>query len=61
MSEQLIHNPAYRIETERLVVRCYQPGDVELLANSVAQSVDHLKPWMPWAHAEPEAFEVKVD
>jgi len=61
MSEQLIHNPAYRIETERLVVRCYQPGDVQLLASSVAESVNHLKPWMPWAHAGPEAFEVKVD
>lgn len=61
MSEQLIHNPAYRIETERLVVRCYQPSDIQLLAEPVAESVDHLKPWMPWAHAEPEPFEVKVD
>jgi RimJ/RimL family protein N-acetyltransferase len=61
MSEQLIRNPAYRIETERLVVRCYQPGDAQLLADSVAESVEHLKPWMPWAHAEPERFEVKVE
>ena len=61
MSEQLTHNPAYRIETERLVVRCYQPSDIQLLADSVAENVDHLKPWMPWAHAEPEPFEVKVD
>jgi RimJ/RimL family protein N-acetyltransferase len=61
MSEQLIRNPAYRIETERLVVRCYQPGDAQLLADSVAESVEHLKPWMPWAHAEPEPFAVKVE
>ena len=61
MSEQLVHNPAYRIETERLAIRCYQPSDVQLLADSVAENVDHLKPWMPWAHAEPEPFEVKVD
>jgi RimJ/RimL family protein N-acetyltransferase len=61
MSEQLIDNPAYRIETERLVVRCYQPSDVQLLADSVAESVEHLKPWMPWAHAEPEPLEVKVN
>ena len=59
MSESKINNPAYRIETDRLVVRCYQPSDTQLLADSVAESVEHLKPWMPWAHAEPEAFEEK--
>jgi RimJ/RimL family protein N-acetyltransferase len=61
MSEQTIHNPAYRIETGRLVVRCYEPEDVQKLADSVTESVEHLKPWMPWAHAEPEPFEVKVE
>lgn len=61
MSEQNIHNPAYRIETERLVVRCYNPSDAQMLADSVAENVEHLKPWMPWVHAEPEPFDVKVD
>jgi RimJ/RimL family protein N-acetyltransferase len=61
MSEQNIQNPAYRIETERMVVRCYNPSDVQMLADSVVESVEHLKPWMPWAHAEPEPFQVKVD
>jgi RimJ/RimL family protein N-acetyltransferase len=55
----MINNPAYRIETERLVLRCYQPSDARLLAESVSESVEHLKPWMPWAHAEPEPFEEK--
>ena len=61
MSDQPIHNPAYRIETERLVVRCYEPSDIQMLADSIAESVDHLKPWMPWAHAEPEPMQVKVE
>lgn len=60
MNEHNILNPAYRIETERLVVRCYNLTDAQLLADSVAESVEHLKPWMPWAHAEPEPFEEKV-
>jgi RimJ/RimL family protein N-acetyltransferase len=60
MSEPTLLNPAYRIETARLVVRCYEPGDAQLLADTVAENVDHLKRWMPWAHAEPEPFEVKV-
>lgn len=59
MSESKIINPAYRIQTERLVVRCYQPLDVQLLAESVAENIEHLKPWMPWVHAEPEPFEEK--
>jgi len=60
MSEPVVINPAYRIETKRLVVRCYQPSDATLLADSVSQSVEHLKPWMPWAHNEPEPFEEKA-
>lgn len=60
MSESKIINPAYRIETERLVVRCYQPSDAQLLAESVMENVEHLKSWMPWAHNEPEPFEEKV-
>lgn len=60
MSEAKIINPAYRIETERLVVRCYQPSDARLLMESVQESVEHLKPWMPWAHDEPLPFEQKL-
>jgi len=61
MSEQNIQNPVYRIETQRLVVRCYNPSDAQLLADSVAENVEHLKPWMPWVYSEPEPLQVKVD
>lgn len=53
-------NPAYRIETKRLLVRCYNPSDAVLLAESVAENVEHLRPWMPWAHNEPEPIEEKI-
>ncbi len=52
--------PAYRIVTPRLVLRCWNPADAPLLADAVTASVDHLRPWMPWAHAEPEELEAKV-
>jgi RimJ/RimL family protein N-acetyltransferase len=52
-------NPAYRIETKRLVVRCYNPSDAQMLVESIAASVDHLRPWMQWAHSEPEPVEEK--
>ena len=46
--------PAYRIETDRLIIRCYNPEDADLLAKSIWESLEHLKPWMPWVHSEPE-------
>ena len=58
---KLFHNPAYRIETERLVLRCYNPPDAPLIADSVMESLEHLKPWMPWAFNEPEPIELKVE
>lgn len=50
----------YRIETERLVIRCYEPGDGELLKEAIDSSLEHLRTWMPWADNEPETVETKV-
>jgi RimJ/RimL family protein N-acetyltransferase len=52
---------AYRIETERLVIRCYKPEDAALLKASIDESLEHLKPWMTWAMNEPEDLEAKVN
>jgi RimJ/RimL family protein N-acetyltransferase len=51
--------PAYRIETPRLVLRCWDPEDAPLLDAAVEASLDHLRPWMPWAH-EPRSPEGTV-
>ena len=55
-----IPNPAYRIETKRLVIRCYNPVDSKLLEQSVMESLEHLKPWMAWAHNEPVSLEART-
>ena len=47
-------DPPYRIVTERLVVRCWDPADAPLLKEALDSSLDHLRPWMPWAHEEPK-------
>ena len=60
MNDPQFTNPAYRIETQRLVLRCYQPTDGPLLAESITESLEHLRPWMSWAHAEPEPLEEKI-
>lgn len=49
----------YRVETERLVVRCYEPADARILKAAIDRSLDHLNPWMPWARFEPETLEQK--
>ncbi|MGB8981892.1 MAG: GNAT family protein [Anaerolineales bacterium] len=60
MNGSELSNPAYRIETKRLLVRCYNPVDAPLLAEVVTANIEHLRPWMPWAYAEPEPIEEKV-
>ena len=51
----------YRIETERLLLRCWEPRDAVLLKEAVDSSIDHLLPWMPWAADEPQTVEEKAD
>jgi RimJ/RimL family protein N-acetyltransferase len=53
--------PPYRIVTQRLVLRCWEPRDAALLKDAVDTSIDHLLPWMPWAAHEPQSLEEKVD
>jgi RimJ/RimL family protein N-acetyltransferase len=51
----------YRIETERLVIRCYEPRDAPLTKEAIDSSLEHLQPWMPWAEHEPQTLEEKTD
>jgi RimJ/RimL family protein N-acetyltransferase len=54
------HIPPTRIETPRLVLRCWSPSDAPLLKAAIDLSIDHLRRWMPWAFDEPsELHEVE--
>lgn len=55
-----IQGPAYRIETPRLVIRCWNPGDALLLHKAIQDSVRHLLPWMPWANQEPVSLSERI-
>ena len=44
-----------RLETERLVLRCPQPGDGPAVNAAVCDSLEGLQPWMPWARTAPSA------
>ena len=47
--------------TERLVARCWEPADAPRLKEAVDSSLEHLRPWMPWARDEPQTLEQKVE
>ena len=51
---------AYRIETERTVLRCWQPQDAPLLSVAVEASLEHLREWMPWAAGEPKSLDERA-
>ena len=50
-------SPSSRIETPRLVVRCWRADDAPLLRAAVDESLEHLREWMDWALAEPTPLE----
>ncbi len=42
-----------RIETERLYMRPTMPGDGAEINAAALETLDELKPWMPWVHPFP--------
>ena len=56
-----IPGPAYRVETARLVLRCWNPVDAPLLATTVDESLEHIYPWMPWAKDEPSDLQTRIE
>jgi ribosomal-protein-serine acetyltransferase len=46
-----------RIEGDGLVLRRWRVEDAELLHEAVVDSVEHLRPWMPWIADEPMSVE----
>jgi RimJ/RimL family protein N-acetyltransferase len=42
-------------------VRCWEPADAPLLKDAVDSSLEHLRPWLPWAHELPMPLEETVE
>ncbi len=43
------------------VVRRYRVSDAAALRDAVTESLDHLRPWMPWIAHEPQSVEQRED
>jgi RimJ/RimL family protein N-acetyltransferase len=52
MKEILLDFPD-SFETERLIIRCPGPGDGKAINEAIIESLEDLKPWMPWAQKAP--------
>lgn len=61
MTPSGIAAPPYLIRTGRLAIRCWEPRDAPLLKEALDTSLDHLRPWMPWAADEPQPLEQKIE
>ena len=48
---------AYRVETQRLVLRCWSPADAPLLRAALDACDTHLRPWIPFMKDEPRSLE----
>ncbi|MEK4518013.1 GNAT family N-acetyltransferase [Paenibacillus sp. FSL H8-0122] len=46
-------------ETERLLVRALRPGDGKEINEAIRESLDELKPWMPFAQSMPTVEETE--
>jgi len=54
-------SPPYRIETQRTVMRCANPTDAKLMTDAITASIEHLRPWLPWAATEPKPVAEKAN
>lgn len=53
--------PAYRLETERCVLRCFDPRDARELHELVRANREHLARWLEWARDEPLQLAERVE
>ncbi len=48
---------AYRIETDRLLMRCWSPADTRILRACLDDNDQHLRPWIPFMKDEPRSLQ----
>jgi len=52
-TREMITPPPDELEAGPVVLRRYEGGELSALREAVETSLDHLRPWMPWASVEP--------
>ncbi len=58
MNDVIQHrHAAYRVETDRLVLRCWSPADAPGLRTALDECDTHLRPFIPFMKDEPRSLE----
>jgi RimJ/RimL family protein N-acetyltransferase len=57
----MVHGPAYRIVTDRLVLRAFELKDAPELSDAVAANIAHLRPWLEWVREGPRTLDAMLD
>ncbi|HSN72611.1 MAG TPA: GNAT family N-acetyltransferase, partial [Steroidobacteraceae bacterium] len=57
---QALPRPVYRVETERLLIRCWEPADGPRLRAALDELDSYLRPWIPWMRHEPQSLDETV-
>jgi RimJ/RimL family protein N-acetyltransferase len=45
--------PPARIDVDEITLRAWAAEDLDAMAQAIAESLEHLRPWMPWTAVEP--------
>lgn len=61
MQETTPTRTAYRVETDRLVLRCWEPGDARAMRSSLDRNDQHLRPWIPFMKDEPRSLQQSAE
>lgn len=59
MTDPILRDVPETVMTERLLLRAPRPGDGPELRAAIEDSLDELRPWMPWAEEVPNADEAE--
>ena len=51
--------PPSEVVSGSVTVRRWEPADAPLLHEAILDSIDHLRPWMPWAASEPLTLDAR--
>lgn len=52
MTTDLMYDHDVRLTSDRLLLRAFQPEDVDTIYDAVCQSLPELSRWLPWCHAD---------
>lgn len=58
--DAILRDFPHSFDTARLTIRCPMPGDGPALNAAILESLEELRPWMPWAKTAPTLEESEI-